>query len=106
MRSNCTTWSPVTGGVIALTKLTSDSVRSVTDTFSALARPAAGAERGRGWGGGRPERDQESQGAASLKSRQVREQTTEKEGFSLYLQVDSGFSGLVWLPEHSQERPK
>ena len=30
----------------------------------------------------------------------------EKGAKRLHLQVDSGFKGLVWLPEHSQERPK
>ena len=89
---------PVTRRVIALAELPGDGLGRVTSAPAALTRTTTRADRSTWWRVGRS-------GEKDTK-REVFKDTKRCKQQRWHLQVDSGLSGFVWLPEHSQERPK
>ena len=81
---------PVTRRVVALAEFPGDGLGRVTSAPAALTRTTTRADRSTWWRVGR---------SGEKDTKRCRQQRW-------HLQVDSGLSGFVWLPEHSQERPK
>ena len=81
---------PVTRCVVALAEFPGDGLRRVTSAPAALTRTTTRADRSTWWRVGR---------SGEKDTKRCKQQRW-------HLQVDSGLSGFVWLPEHSHERPK